>query len=251
MNQNALPSRINKLISLAERIAEGLETYGPWLGMTQIPANEFRRILDDLVKAETAWSASRSAKASAQSRMVSAHEALASWLAKARLVVMLARGTRWSDRWIETGFIHRGTNVPKQIESRIALARQLVIFLALHPKFGVPFAEITAARGRSIYERTIQARDALDVATTNCRSSKRQRDGAERVLRRAMREVVLILAATIAPSDPRWLKFGLNQAARRSRRTHQVRSGEFAAARPEPIPLPAQTQPASQHIVAA
>jgi hypothetical protein len=256
MGQNTLPSGINDLLLLAERIAQGLETYGPWLEITQIPADEFRRISDEAGKAETAWSAAMSAKRYSQTRMAAADEALDAWLEKARLVMLLARGAKWSQRWIETGFTHRGRNVPKDIERRIALARRVVIFLALHPTFGVPFADVTAACGRSIYERMVQARAARDVAVTDCMSKKRQRDAAESVLRRTMRQVILILGATIAPTDPRWLAFGLNQPTPRSSRTRHVHGPNFAEVLAEPIllsakPLPAETQPDCQHIVAA
>jgi len=228
MGQNTLASGIDDLLFLAGRIAHGLETHGPWLGMTQVPADEFRRILDEVGKAETAWSAARSAKEYSQTRMAAADEALAAWLEKARLVMMLARGAKWSKRWIETGFTNREANVPKRIEPRIALARRVVFFLALHPYFGVPFADVTAALGRSIYERMIHARAALDAAVTDCIMKKRQRDAAERVVRRMMRQVIRILGATIAPADQRWLAFGLNRPvpdSLRMRRVHRSGSG--------------------------
>jgi hypothetical protein len=251
MGHNTLSSEIKDLLLVAERIASGLEAHGPWLGMTQVPAGEFRRILDETGKAETAWLASWNAKGYSQTRMVAADEALAGWLAKARLVVMLARGAKWSERWVETGFTHRRMNVPKRIELRIRLARRLVVFLALQPDFGVPFADVTAACGRSIYERTIQTRDALEVATTDCMMKKRQRDAAERVLGRTMRQVVSILGSTIAPTDPRWLEFGLNGSVAGSPRTRRVHRRGFARALAEAIPLPAETHPDCQQTVAA
>jgi hypothetical protein len=252
MSHNPLPSGINDLLLLADRITHGLEMHGPWLEMTQIPADELRRIRDEVRKADTAWSAARSAKASAESRMTAADEALTAWLTKARLVVMLARGAKWSEQWIETGFTHRGMNIPKRIEPRIALARRLVVFLALHPDFGVPFADVTAARGRSIYERMIQLRAHLDVTTADCTMNKRQRDAAERALRRTIRQVILMIGSTIAPADPRWLAFGLNRPAPNSPPTRQHRRRDDLAEPPvKPIPLPAEKHSGCQHIVAA
>jgi hypothetical protein len=252
MGQNTLPSGISDLLLLADRIAHGLETHGPWLEMTQIPADELRRIHDQVRKADTAWSAARSAKASAESRMTAADEALTAWLTKARLVVMLARGAKWSEHWIETGFTHRGMNIPKRIEPRIALARRLVVFLALHPDFGVPFADVTAARGRCIYERMIHTSDHLEVTTADCIMCKRQHAAAERALRRTMRQVILILGSTIAPADPRWLAFGLNRPAPNSPPTHHHRRrGGFTEPPAKPISLPAETHSDCQHTVAA
>jgi hypothetical protein len=189
MLHQALPSNVTQLLMLAERMAHELETHGPPLGVTEISAGEFRRTLDQARRAETVWSAARSTKASAQKRMSMADEALSSWLAKARLVMMLARGSKWSERWIETGFAHGATNVPRRMELRIELARQLVVFLALHPDFAVPFAEVTAARGRPIYERMIQTGAALQLTTADCLESKRQRDAALGALRGMMRQL--------------------------------------------------------------
>jgi hypothetical protein len=251
MGQNTLPSGINDLLLLAERIAQGLETYGPWLGITQIPADEFRRILDETEKGESAWTDARNAKAYSQTRMAAADATLAAWLAKARLVVMLARGEKWSKRWIETGFTHRAAKVPKGFEPRIALARRVVVFLALHPDFGVPFAQVTAAHGRTIYEWTYQTHHALEIATTDCRMKKRQRDAAECVLRRTMRQVFRVLGGVIARDDPRWLAFGLSQSAADSPPKRQIHGGDLTPALPKPIPLPAETRPDCQRTAAA
>jgi len=251
MGQNTLPSGINDLLLLADRIAQGLELHRPWFQMAQIPPDEFRRRLDEVRKADNAWSDTKTAKVSAQVRMTTANKALTAWLAKARLAMMLARGTKWSERWIETGFTHGATNVPKGIEPRIALARRVVFFLSLHPKFGVPFAEVTAGRGRSLYERMIRAREALAVATTHCITNKRQRDAAERILRRTMHQVVLMLQATIAPDDPRWIAFGLKELVPDSPRKRRIDRRGVGGALTEPIPLPAETHAACQDTVAA
>src|SRR5260370_22016909 len=117
--------------------------------MTGTRADELRRIVDEVKKAEAAWSAAKSAKASAQTRTTAADEALTAWLAKARLVVMLARGEKWAERWIETGFTHSRMNVPKRVGSRVELARRLVAFLALQPAMGVRCAGVPAAERRS------------------------------------------------------------------------------------------------------
>jgi hypothetical protein len=188
MCHNAIPSKVTDLLIEAERVAYDLETDGPPLGIS-ISAEEFRRILDKARQTQTAWSAARSAKLSAQSRISAVDEALTSWLSKARLVVMLARGSKWSEGWIETGFAHHATNVPRRMELRITLARRLVIFLALHPDFAVPFAEVTAACGRPIYERMIQTRAALELATRDCVENKRKREAAVGALRSAMRQL--------------------------------------------------------------
>ena len=247
-----VPTVVKDLLSLGQHVANGLEMHGLWLGITQTPSSEFRRILDETEKAEAAWSAAENTRVYLQARMAAADEELTAWLAKARLVVMLARGEKWSERWIETGFAHRATNVPKRVDARIKLARKIVVFLALHPEYGVPFADVTAVRGRSIYERMIQARAASDLAASSCTMKKRVHNAAKRVLRSTIYQVIRTLDFTIAPNDPRWLAFGLNQPSASASRRRHVHGHRFSEAptEPEPIPLTAETHSDPERTVA-
>ena len=247
-----VPTVVKDLLSLGQHVASGLEMYGPWLGMTQTPSSEFRRILDETERAEAAWSNAENTRVQSQARMAAAGGALTAWLAKARLVVMLACGEKWSARWLEAGFTYRAGNVPKRVDTRIKLARKVVVFLALHPEYGVPFADVTAERGRSIYERTTQTRDASDLAASNCMVKRRFRNAAKRTLRRTMYQVIRTLDSTIAPNDPRWLAFGLNQptaSSSRRRHAHRHRFSE-APTEPEPIPLITETHSDPERTVA-
>jgi hypothetical protein len=248
-----LPSGTTDLLSFAEHLANGLDMHGSSLGVTPMPSSEFRRILGEAGQTEVAWSAAENAKAYSQARMATADKDLTAWLAKARLVVKLAWGEKWSERWIEAGFTHRATNVPKRIETRIGLARRLVNFLSLHPEYGVPFAGVTAARGRTICERMMHARDALDLARTAWATKKRLRNAAKRVLQRAIRQVVRDVDSTIAPNDPRRLAFGLTQSTTRPAQERHVHDPHFGEGLTEPKPIPLRTETLSGpvHTVAA
>jgi hypothetical protein len=216
MPQNTLPSWIYDLMQLAGNMATGLERHGSWLRMTQTKPAEFREALDHLRGSENAFASLRSAKAAAGKWMNAADKALTEWLAKARLAVMLARGVQWSETWLEAGFTHRRTNLPKAIVPRIELARRVVDFFARNPEFGVPHANVTASHGRKACHDAIGARQVRRQLTSECATAKSVRDAAERNLRRKMRGVVLLLSAGLQPTDPRWLDFGLNQPRARS-----------------------------------
>jgi hypothetical protein len=252
LRMQTVPTVVKDLLSLGQHVANGLETYSLWLGMTQTPSSEFRRILDETEKAEAAWSDAENTRVHSQARMAAADEDLTAWLTKARLVVMLARGEKWSERWIETGFAHRATNVPKRIDTRIKLARKVVVFLALHPEYGVSFADVTAVRGRSIYERMIQARAASDLAGGSCTMKKRLLNAAKRVLRSTIYQVIRTLDFTIAPNDPRWLAFGLNQPITSPSRWRHVHHHRFSEAptEAEPIPLITETHSSPERTIA-
>jgi hypothetical protein len=107
-------------------------------------------------------------------------------------------------------------------------------------------------RGRSIYERMIQARAASDLAGGSCTMKKRLLNAAKRVLRSTIYQVIRTLDFTIAPNDPRWLAFGLNQpitSPSRRRHAHRHRFSE-APTEPEPIPLITETHSDPERTVA-
>src|SRR5205823_4062504 len=141
-------------------------------------------------------------------RLALADKTLKAWLAKARLVVMLARGARWSQSWIPTGFTHSQTKVPTRLEDRIALARALVSFFARHPEYGVAFAEITAARGRAIYERVSQSSQMLQLAKADCGAAREQHQVADACLRDKLEEIISTLGSRMDDHDPRWTDLG-------------------------------------------
>ena len=59
-----------------------------------------------------------------------------------------------------------------------------------------------------------EAERELRSAKAAAKSSKRERDAAEKSLRRELHFVVVVLSNQLGKSDPRWLEFGLKQPRR-------------------------------------
>ena len=211
MAANTLPSGIGDLFVLAGRMEEGLETYGPWLLKGAITAEDFSELLTTTREAEAAFAGARAKKATAAKRFAAADLALTSWLAKARLVLMLALGSKWSESWLATGFTHRGTNVPKRIGPRIELARRLTGFFAEHPEYEVRFASVTEAEARALHQKVTAEQAEVRLTSAKAAAKKGLRDRAEKRLRRKMHNLVGTLSVVLAKNDPRWLAFGLNR----------------------------------------
>jgi len=209
MAANTLPSGIHDLFFIAERMHAGLERHGRWIRIDH--ADAFAEILTTARETENAYAIARARKALAGQRFATADEALTAWLAKARLVVMLALGAAWSERWIEAGFTHRGTNVPKHFAGRTELARRLTAFFAAHAEFAAPFADVTPKKGREIYEQCRDAEAQARSAKAEADEAKKRRDAAEKILRRQMWGTGRMLHSALGKSDPRWQEFGLNQ----------------------------------------
>ena len=208
MVQNTLPSGIHELLELAARLLAGRETHGPWLGLGT--AEEFAAALAALRTAESALAAARVRKAEAGRRSAAADAALTGWLARARLVLMLALGSGWSERWSEAGFTRHGTNVPKRLGARLELGRRVAEYFEKHPEYAVPFAAVTADAGHAAYAALTAATHAQRATAGIASERQRTRDAAEKHLRWKMRGTVILLSVALDPGDPRWLAFGLN-----------------------------------------
>jgi hypothetical protein len=246
MQRYVLPNATDALLELGARMAHGLETHRVWIGLAEHSAVELRSLLERAREASATVTNSRSTRTLAIKRLAIADKALKTWLTKARLVVMLARGARWSESWIHTGFTERRTHVPRRLEGRITLGRALVSFFARHPEFGVNFAEVTATRGRAIYERVVQSCEMLQLAKDDCVLAKQQREGAENNLRQALREIVSSLKARFDAADPRWADFGFIPQVSHKRRGKRVRPNQK-----RPIPFVIQPHHAAHKVAAA
>lgn len=189
----------------------GLRRHGRWLLKESFPADEFSGRLLATREAETKLALARAARGEAGRKFAACDLELTSWLAKARLVVMLAYGNKWSESWIAAGFTHRGTNVPKRIAPRIELCQRLADFFAGHEEYEVPFARVTAAEARRQKKEITAAEKAVRLARQKMSERKRVRDVAEKKLRHEMHFVVVYLGCAIGKRDPRWRAFGLKQ----------------------------------------
>jgi hypothetical protein len=242
MPDNTLPSGTNALISLAERIADGYAKHAIWLRLTVDHTQQLHPEVAAFRKLEASFQESRWAKAAAGREAVAADKALTEWLAKARMIVLIVLGAKWTQAWLAAGFTHRRTNVPKRIAARLHLARQLITFFEKNPQWEYPAGEITAAGARAIYDRINAARDKMRDATIDCLTKGQARDKAERELRWRLRTVVVMLSGVLPAHDTRWLEFGLHQPRERSssRQLGEYHARKSAAL--EPIPLAAEEE---------
>ena len=117
----------------------------------------------------------------------------------------------------------------------ICSAIVLVGFFTRDPQFEVAYADVTASFGTRAVDEITVTRQALRERARECDTAKTNRDAAERKLRRVMRQVIVILGATIDATDSRWHVFGLNQPRPVGRRSMRHRSG--AESLSEPIPF--------------
>jgi hypothetical protein len=199
-----IPNDVEDLVRFGDRLANGIGTHRSEFGIGEEWAGQMRSKLERLRQAVTSYATAGSTYALATSRLSLADKSLRMWLTKARLVVLLARGARGSESWSQNNFANRKIKIPKRFGDRIDLARALVSFFARHPEFSVSFAEVTAARGRAIYERVGQSWEILQLAEADFASLKRERDAAARDVRKVCRAIIIQSGARLSVTDPRW-----------------------------------------------
>jgi hypothetical protein len=243
-----LPTGTDNLLQFSARILTGIDSHGRWIGLGTHSADDLRLKIGRLEQSQAAVDISRNTKILATNRLGLADKVLKTWLEKSRLVVMLACGPRWSESWVATGFTDRRTRVRRSMDDRISLARKLVSFFARRPEFGVNFAEVTAARGRAIYERVLQSCQMLQLAKNDFVLTKGQRAAAENDLRNGLRRLISSLKVQLDGSDARWADFGLVPAHSRKRR---ARRSLLKRKRTTPIPFVSPAHRPADRVAAA
>ena len=235
-----------QLLRHARPVTHALLTHAKAVGEHINAAPELNMRCETLQQAMSAAENAKAATRLARHRLSHSDKSLKTWLSNARLVVMLARGPRWSEAWINTGFVDRQTAVPKKTEGRVELARAAVAFFARHPQYGVPFAEVTAVRGRAIYDRVVQSRQMLELAQEDLNKARQERRKAEVALRNLLRQVLGAIAATLPEYHSARLDFGLT-----IRRPRKGGLGRSPLQLGLPIRFPAHSGPAHGRVAAA
>jgi len=221
------PDGTENLLQVAGHLAQAMDTHWFWNGVNQDSKQDLQNKVEHMRGALRLETTARSTRDLAINRLGIADKALRKWLTNARLVVMLARGARWSESWIPTGFTNPKMRVPKQLDQRITLARALVSFFARHPEVSVAFAEITAARGRAIYERVIQSSEMLQMAKDDFVLSRSAARAAQHDVQDLLRRVVPAKNSR----NQRWSHLMVNRKRPGRRRNRR------SAVKPAPIPF--------------
>src|SRR5437763_669698 len=125
-----ISNRSAKLLAFAAAVSHALQAASRSIDSADAAACELNNRIADFHRAIETTEAARRTESLASSRLAIADKALKNWLTKARLVVMLSRGLKWSESWIPTGFTGRRSRIPAGIEARVMLGRALVAFFA-------------------------------------------------------------------------------------------------------------------------
>jgi hypothetical protein len=213
MAGNPIPDLRDDLLSLAEDMADGLQTHQVAIGIAQNTETVVRAAITSLRTTEADAGMAKDQRQAAADAVEAADAAAYEFIGKARGVLAQFLGNRWNAAWEPTGFPDQSTAVPRTQEKRLNLCASLKIYFTSVPAHAVPALGVTAALADAAFTALSDARDALAQKTADQTTKLQLRDVAERNLRKRVRGCIEELYTLLADADGRWHAFGLNMPA--------------------------------------
>jgi hypothetical protein len=206
---NEFPTNSGEIYNLATKNYDGIVAIGAAIPVTMLSAPQLLTSKTAFMNAETAFNTARNTQRNAYLVFKPAMSALYDWLVGARAVLTLQLGDQWSAAWAEAGFVAPSTAVPRSAEGQIALGRSLVIYFTEHPSAERPDDNVTAAKATELTDAAVAGQNGVATAKQTLRNADGARRPARKDLLYLMSTLVANLHKKLAPSDPRWLAFGL------------------------------------------
>jgi hypothetical protein len=204
-----MPDNAGEIYNLATKNYDGIVAIGAATQVTMVTAPQLLTSKSAFMNAETAFNTARNTQRNAYLVFKPAMGALYDWLVGARAVLTLQLGDQWSAAWAEAGFVAPSTAVPESTEGRIALGRSLAIYFTDHPSAERPDDDVTAAKAIELTDAAVAGQNGVATAKQTLRNADGARRPARKDLLYLMSTLVANLNKKLAPSDPRWLAFGL------------------------------------------
>lgn len=210
-SNNPIPTGVTPVMILTGSLKNGLVKYGTELKIKQVSPDDLQTMLDVLVQADLDFNGARSAQQKIYNESVSpADDALLKVLMDTRKVLATFFGDRWSNDWLQAGFVTRTTAVPGSVDERLGLALRLGVFLSKNSQYEVPALGVTGAEVTRRQALDVSARDTVAVGDAGVKRLLDVRTTALEMLRTEIGMLVQVLYKVLPANDPRWLEFGLN-----------------------------------------
>lgn len=216
MAANPTPTSNPVLISMADKLARGLETLESEIGIKQ---NTAAKVMADK-EAALAASMNRGqagkelADARKTYRQVDLKGERVIFNCRARLTQMF--GARHNVWWEAAGFPNQSTAVPEVAALRMSLLSYLAIYFEQNPDKASADMGATAEICKAAHEAISDARSAVNHAKVIQRTAVTAMRAAYRKLRKRVRGAIEELTIVLDKQDPRWLTLSLKIPARTS-----------------------------------
>jgi len=213
MSNNSLPSSIDKLFSLAEKMADGCHAHQQALGIMHKPEAIIRTKLEAARNAESTYQAGKAEKLTATGAQGAADENAKKFIVTARDVLKPVLGASWSQAWEQTGFPGRSLAVPRTLDERVELVKSLELYFARNAGHENEPLGVTSAEAHALHEAFSTRQSGSNSSRGELQGKRDERDEAVADLRKQMRGLIAELTVLLDDDDGRWLDFGLTTPA--------------------------------------
>ncbi|TLD71734.1 fibronectin type III domain-containing protein [Phragmitibacter flavus] len=220
MASNEIPDSYNDLVSLAEDAADGAQTHGVAIGLSQNTEAKIRTDLITLIGDPTAvppvpgkqgiFTAAKSAKPAKTLLKNQAERNARAFATTAVNILKPHLGTQWNSQWQAAGFVSGSLAIP---DNPLPLLGQLRDYFTAHPAQENAPLNITAALAQAQITALSNARSAANDSNTAMGIAKAERDSAQRALYKRMSGLLAELSQLLTPDDPLWYAFGFDRPA--------------------------------------
>jgi hypothetical protein len=212
MATNKLPqSPIERILSLAEDMADGASTHGTPIGLLQNTETAIRADLTAAQTAESLFQAARANKSAKSAAQQIADSNAKAFIAATKKILSLTLGNAWSTEWAAAGWNTPTLAIPASVPERLATLPAIATYLTANPvKENAP-AAVTAANAQALHAALSTAISGVHTANVASGQAKATRDAALEKLRQRMSGLVRELEQLLKDDDARWYAFGLNR----------------------------------------
>jgi len=214
---------------------EGLTAHENAIGVTQ---NTSAAITTDLAAAQVANNAYDAIKVDRVKRLHpqfrQADAEGRQFIVRAKKVLTIHLGERWTEQWAEAGFADESIQIPVTIAGRENVLKLLSSYFKAHPSQESSDLKVSAKRAATAHAALVAARTAVESHPARQTAARISRDQANTALRKRLRATIAELDMLLKGDSPVWASFGLiPPAVKNRRRTKKVAApAADTAARP-------------------
>jgi hypothetical protein len=220
MASNRVPTTYNALVSLAEDAADGAQSHGADVGLSQNTEAKIRADLANLVgdpnavppipSKQAAYVAAKSDK-TAKTALKNIAERNARTFASTAVGILKPHlGTQWNSVWQAAGFVSGSLAIPS---NPLPLLGQLRDYFAANPAHENAPLNITAAQAQAQITALSDARSASNASNAAMGLAKANRDAAQKTLYKRLSGLLAELSQLLPADDARWYAFGFDRPA--------------------------------------
>ena len=237
MSSYFVAKSLTDLSAQSTEFIEGMTAHEKTIGVTQ---NTAAAIAADLAAAKVANDAFEAIKAGRSATLQPAFRKADAegeqFIVRAKKVLTVHLGERWTEQWAEAGFADQSIRIPQSIRGRENVLKLLASYFKAHASQESTDLKVSAKRAATLHIALVAARTAVETHPARQKNARIARDEANTALRKRLRSAIAELDMRLTGDSPVWASFGLVPPAvknrRRSRKETAPASTPAASARP-------------------